>query len=359
MEFIEKNNRFMNMTNNKKVRVLVVDDSALVRRILINGMAKDPEIEVIGEASNPYMARDLMVELEPDVITLDVEMPRMDGVTFLKKFMAVMPTPTIIISSLTQQGKQITLDALAAGAVDIIAKPAVGLVDGLPLLVDDINERIKAAAGVNVAKLHRTQSVTVDIPTTLHETTDRLIAIGSSTGGVEALSRIMPAFPADSAGIVIVQHMPAGFTSTFAERLNNSCKMRVKEAQDGDRVMQGQVLLAPGGMLHTTVIRSGGQYRIALKEGDEVNYSRPSVDVMFNSVAQAAGKNVAAAILTGMGRDGAAGLKAIQQAGGKTFAQDEATCIVFGMPQMAISLGAADKIAPLEKIPNLLINAFN
>lgn len=344
---------------NKKVRVLVVDDSALVRKILINGMAKDPDIEVVGEASNPYMARDLMVELEPDVITLDVEMPRMDGVTFLKKFMAVMPTPTIIISSLTQHGKQITLEALEAGAVDIIAKPAVGLVDGLPLMVDDINARIKAAAGVNVTKLNQQHSVHIDTPSALHETTDRLIAIGSSTGGVEALSRIMPAFPADTAGIVIVQHMPAGFTSTFAERLNNLCKMRVKEAQDGDRVMQGQVLLAPGGVLHTTVIRSGGQYRIQLQEGDEVNYSRPSVDVMFHSVAKAAGRNVAAALLTGMGKDGALGLKAIQQAGGKTIAQDEATCVVFGMPQMAISLGAADKIAPLEKIPNLLINSFH
>jgi two-component system chemotaxis response regulator CheB len=342
----------------KTVRVLIVDDSALVRKILANGMAKDPDIEVVGQASNPYMARDLMVELHPDVITLDVEMPRMDGVTFLKKFMAVMPTPTIIISSLTQQGKQITLDALEAGAVDIIAKPTVGLVDGLPLLVDDINQRIKAAAGVNVAKLKRNTAVVIDAPTALHETTDRLIVMGSSTGGVEALSRIIPAFPSDSAGIVIVQHMPAGFTATFAERLNSSSKMRVKEAEDGDRVMQGLVLLAPGGMLHTTVVRSGGQYRISLQAGDEVNYSRPSVDVLFFSAAKAAGRNVAAAILTGMGRDGAAGLKAIQLAGGKTIAQDEATSIVFGMPQMAISLDAADKIAPLEKIPSLLISAF-
>lgn len=346
----------MNAMTKKTVRVLIVDDSALVRKILANGMAKDPDIEVIGEASNPYMARDLMVELHPDVITLDVEMPRMDGVTFLKKFMAVMPTPTIIISSLTQHGKQITLDALEAGAVDIIAKPTVGLVDGLPLLVDDINQRIKAAAGVNVAKLRR--NTVVDVPTSLHETTDRLIVMGSSTGGVEALSRIIPAFPSDNVGIVIVQHMPAGFTASFAERLNSSSKMRVKEAEDGDRVMQGLVLLAPGGMLHTTVVRSGGQYRISLQAGDEVNYSRPSVDVLFFSAAKAAGRNVAAAILTGMGRDGAAGLKAIQLAGGKTIAQDEATSIVFGMPQMAISLDAADRIAPLEKIPSLLINAF-
>ncbi len=342
----------------KVVRVLIVDDSALVRKILINGMSKDPEIEVIGEASNPYMARDLMVELKPDVITLDVEMPKMDGVTFLRKFMAVMPTPTIIISSLTQRGKEITFDALDAGAVDVIAKPAVGLVDGLPLLVEDINQRIKAAANVNVKKLQRNTNVMIEQPTALRETTDRLIAIGSSTGGVEALTRIMPAFPADSAGVVIVQHMPAGFTSTFAQRLNGLCKMRVKEAEDGDRVIQGQVLLAPGGMLHTTVVRSGGQYRIALQEGAEVNYSRPSVDVLFHSVAKSVGRNATAAILTGMGKDGAAGLKAIQQAGGKTVAQDEATSIVFGMPQMAISLGAADKIAPLEKIPNLLINAF-
>jgi two-component system chemotaxis response regulator CheB len=346
------------MTAKRPVRVLIVDDSALVRKILASGMARDPEIEVIGQAGDPYRARDLMVELEPDVITLDVEMPRMDGVTFLKRFMPVMPIPTVVISSLTQQGKRITLEALESGAVDVIPKPVVGLVDGLPPMLEDINRRVKAAAAVNVAYFARGQAArAVESVAALDETTDRIIAIGSSTGGVEALGRIMPAFPADAPGIVIVQHMPSGFTATFAERLDGLCRMSVKEAEHGDRVIAGRVLLAPGGTRHMTVVRSGGEYRVALQEGDEVNYSRPSVDILFKSVAAAAGRNAAAALLTGMGRDGAAGLLAIRRAGGRTCAQDEATSVVFGMPQAAMSLGAAESLAPLEKIPALLARA--
>lgn len=348
----------MNKVNRKPVRVLIVDDSALVRKILSNGMAKDPDIAVVGQAGDPYQARDLLVELRPDVITLDVEMPRMDGVTFLKRYMSVLPTPTIMISSLTQEGKRITLQALEAGAVDVIAKPAVGVVDGLPLLLEDINRRIKLAASVNVSHYaHRSPVREVEPVTNLDETTDRLIAIGASTGGVEALGRIIPAFPADAPGIVIVQHMPPGFTATFAERLNTMSRMNVKEAEQGDRVMAGRVLLAPGGARHMMVVRSGGEYRVSLKEGEPVNYSRPAVDVLFDSVAMAAGSNAAAALLTGMGKDGAQGLLKIRRAGGRTFAQDEASSVVFGMPQVAIQVGGAETVAALDRIPGLLLSS--
>lgn len=341
------------------IRVLVVDDSALVRRILTEGMRLDPELQVVGEASNPYMARDLLVELRPDVITLDVEMPRMDGVTFLKRFMPIMPIPTVIISSLTQQGARISLEALESGAVDVIAKPAVGLVDELPKQLADINRRVKLAANVKVSNFQRqSQRKEMESATVLGETTDKVIVIGASTGGVEALSRIMPTFPANAPGIIIVQHMPGGFTASFAERLNGLCKMQVKEAQQGDRVLAGRVLLAPGGLQHLRVERSGGQYLVSLIEGEPVNYSRPSVDVLFSSVARAAGVNVSAALLTGMGKDGAQGLLDIRQAGGGTIVQDETSCVVFGMPQAAYKLGAARSIAPLEKIPSLLLSAF-
>lgn len=346
-------------TPKRPIRVLIVDDSALVRKIMSTGLARDSEIEVVGQAGDPYRARDLLVELKPDVVTLDVEMPRMDGVTFLKNFMSVMPTPTIMISSLTQAGRRITLEALEAGAVDIVAKPELGLVDGLPLLLEDICRRIKAAAKVDVSRFARRAQHPVDQVAALDETTDRIIAIGASTGGVQALSRIMPAFTADCPAIVIVQHMPAGVTASFAERLNGLSKMRVKEASHGDRLMPGHVLVAPGGQRHMSVVRSGGQYRVVLKDGPEVNFSRPSVDILFNSVAAAGGRNVAAAILTGMGRDGAAGLRAIRDAGGRTFAQDEATSVVFGMPKVAMETGAAEAIAPLEKIPGLLVRAIS
>lgn len=348
------------MSNIKKpVRVLIVDDSALVRRILSGHIRKDPEIEIVGQAENPYEARDLMVELRPDVITLDLEMPRMDGLTFLKHFMAVMPTPTIIVSSLTQKGKRITFDALEAGAVDVIAKPTFNLIDNLSSSISDINERIKIAATVNVKKIIRHDLFLPEKPCrNVDISHERIIAIGSSTGGVEALARIMPMFPADSPAIIIVQHMPAGFTETFAKRLDSLCQIDVKEAKNGEVIKRGVALIAPGGEYHTRIIRSGNQYKIVLQEGDLVNYSRPSVDVLFYSVAREAKHNTSAAILTGMGKDGAAGLLAIRQAGGRTYAQDEATSVVFGMPQVAHEMGAVEKMLPLEKIPSALLNAF-
>ncbi len=343
-----------------RIRVLVVDDSALVRKILTTGLSRDPEIEVIGHASDPYQARDRMVELKPDVLTLDVEMPKMDGVTFLRRFMPILPIPTVVISSLTQRGKQITLDALEAGAVDVIAKPQVNLTDGLPVLLDDICRRVKAAAAVNVAHfVGWGPKAGIEPAATLAETTDRVIAIGASTGGVQALTHILPAFPADAPGIVIVQHMPAGFTATFAERLNGCCRMRVKEAEAGDRIHSGSILLAPGGTRHMSIARSGGEYRIVLKEGLPVNFSRPAVDVLFHSVAREVGGNAAAALLTGMGKDGAAGLLAIRQAGGRTIAQDEVSSVVFGMPHAAWELGAAERMLSLEKIPAQLVASLS
>jgi two-component system, chemotaxis family, protein-glutamate methylesterase/glutaminase len=363
----------------RKIRVLVVDDSALARKLITTGLSKDPQIEVIGPANDAATAYALLVRERPDVITLDVEMPRMDGVTFLKMFMAQYPTPTVMLSSLTERGKKITLDALEAGAVDIIIKPKLGVVDGLPKLMGDLCERVKAAARVDVRRYARfgNQKPVASNPfeggkrrpempsradvvhaQALHETTDRVIAIGASAGGVAALGRVIPAFPAASPGIVIVQHMPAGFTTSFAERLNTLSAMQVKEAEDGDRVRPGLVLLAPGGERHMQVYRSGGEYRVKLFTAERVSGHCPSVDVLFRSIATGVGRNAAAALLTGMGEDGAAGLLEIRRAGGRTFAQDEETSVVFGMPAAAWEKGAAEELVPLDNIPERLLKAI-
>ncbi len=347
----------------EKVRVLIVDDSSLVRKILRDGLDADPEIEVVGTARDPYVARDLLVKLRPDVITLDVEMPRMDGVTFLRKYMEVIPTPTVMISSLTETGRSITMDAMEAGAVDIVSKPRIGLVDQFPEMMEEVCLRVKAAARADMdhyKKVHDTHVERVAEPDrsqALDESTDKVIAIGASTGGVEALARILPAFPAASPGIVIVQHMPEGFTTSFAERLNKLSSVRVKEAESGDRIVPGLVLLAPGGKAHMEVKRTGGEYRVLLREGEKVTFNRPSVDVLFGSVAQQVGRNATAVLMTGMGRDGAKGLLAIKEAGGRTFAQNKATSVIYGMPQEAVNLGAAEKVLPLEHIPMSLIKA--
>jgi two-component system chemotaxis response regulator CheB len=348
----------------KTIRVLVVDDSALARKILVDGLARDPDIEVVGTARDPYVARDILVKERPDVITLDVEMPRMDGVTFLKKYMPVIPTPTVMVSALTERGKRITIEALEAGAVDVVLKPKVGVVDQFPVMMDDIRERVKAAARVDVSRYARSQPrmqkpvTPVEASGALHETTDRVIAIGASAGGVAALTRIVPAFPPAAPGIVIVQHMPAGFTTSFAERLNNLSLMQVKEAESGDRVRSGLVLVAPGGERHIQVRRSGGEYRVRLREGEKVSGHVPSVDVLFHSVAQHVGRNAAAVILTGMGSDGADGLLAIRQAGGRTFSQDERTSVVYGMPRAAWQNGGAEKQVPLDRIPLHLLQVL-
>lgn len=314
------------------------------------------------QPGTPYVARDLLVKLRPDVITLDVEMPRMDGVTFLRKYMEVLPTPTVMISSLTESGRSITMDALQAGAVDIVSKPRIGLVDQFPEMMEEVCQRVKAAACADMEhykRVHDTHVARVAEPENrsqaLEESTDKVIAIGASTGGVEALARILPAFPAASPGIVIVQHMPEGFTTSFAERLDKLSPLRVKEAESGDRVVPGQVLLAPGGKRHMEVKRTGGQYRVQLHEGEKVTFNRPSVDVLFDSVARHVGRNATAVLMTGMGRDGAKGLLAIRDAGGRTFAQNQATSVIYGMPQEAVALGAAERELALEKIPEVLI----
>jgi two-component system, chemotaxis family, protein-glutamate methylesterase/glutaminase len=362
----------------RKIRVLVVDDSALARKILTTGLTADRRLEVIGAAPNPAIAFELLAKLHPDVLTLDIEMPGMDGVTFLKKFMPVYPTPTVVVSSLAERGKKLALDALEAGAVDIVTKPKVGVADGLPLLMGDICDRVTAAAKTDVSYYRRRlpeqaaslkegttppgkKAALAAVPITsseaLHETTDRVIAIGASAGGVATLAHILPMFPADAPGIVIVQHMPGGFTTSFAARLNSLAAMQVKEAAHGDRVRSGLVLLAPGGEQHMEVRRSGGEYRVVLFNGEKVSGHRPSVNVLFRSVARQVGRNAAAALLTGMGDDGADGLLAIRQAGGRTMAQDEQTSVVFGMPAAAWERGAAEVQLPINDIPARLLRA--
>lgn len=346
-----------------KIRVLIIDDSALVRKLLTTGLSRDPHIEVIGAARDPFAARDILKKEHPDVITLDVEMPGMDGVTFLKQYMPVQPIPTVIVSSLTEQGKQITLDALEAGAVDVVLKPKVGLVDGIPVLMGDLVERIKAAALVDVSRYARLKLPAHSRPTPITETflgrtTDQVIAIGASAGGVGALDRIIPMFPPAAPGIVIVQHMPAGFTSSFAARLNSMSAIQVKEAEEGDRIRPGLALMGPGGDRHIEVYRSGGEYRVQLRKGEKVSGHCPSVDALFKSVARQVGNNAAAALLTGMGADGAEGLLAIRRAGGRTFAQNEETCVVFGMPRVAWEKGGAEALLALDDIPARLLHAL-
>lgn len=338
------------------IRVLIVDDSRMIREVLTHILREHPDIEVVGAAADAYEARDMIRDLKPDVITLDVEMPRMDGVSFLRKFMAVLPTPTIVVSSLTKKGSVLALQALEAGAVDVIAKPEAGVEEGLNEMMASLIQRVKIAADSRVTQ----RQVAVAAPrhsdsSALSETTDFVIGFGASTGGVAALGRILPAFPAWSPGIVIVQHMPAGFTASFAERLDELCQMRVSEARDGDRVLRGHILVAPGGDRHLEVRRHGGQYRIALRPGERVSGHVPSVDVFFESLARDVGRNAAACLLTGMGSDGAQGLLALRHAGGRTYAQDKETSAVWGMPGSALQLGATDQLLRLEQVPSIMV----
>jgi len=338
-----------------KIKVLIVDDSAIVRKIFSEELSKYPDIEVIGAAPDPYVARDKIVSLKPDVITLDIEMPRMDGLTFLKKLMKYYPVPTIIVSSLTPKGGKLTLEAMYIGAVDVIGKP------GTAYSVGDMSvqlvEKIRAASRVT---LTRRESVSVDNAAdsepikALSQTTNKIIAIGASTGGTEALKKVLVKMPPNSPGIIIVQHMPANFTKAFASRLNDICQISVKEAEDNDSVIPGTALVAPGNY-HMILRRSGARYYVEIKTGPMVHHQRPAVDVLFKSTAQYAGANAIGVILTGMGADGAAGLLEMKKKGASTIAQDEKSCIVFGMPKEAIKLGAADKVVSLEMIPSEII----
>jgi two-component system, chemotaxis family, protein-glutamate methylesterase/glutaminase len=337
----------------RKIRVLVVDDSALVREVLTRGLSLDPEIEVVGSAGDPYSARDKIVQLSPDVLTLDVEMPRMDGVEFLKKLMPQHPLPVLMVSALTQQGKAITIEALEAGAVDFVSKPSTDIARGINDMLAELREKVKIASTANVNAWKRSDSEgkrpMIRSVKPLSESTDKVIAIGASTGGTEAIREVISSFPPDTPGVVIVQHMPAGFTRMFAERLNTQCAMEVKEAVTGDRVMVGRILIAPGDF-HMQILRSGGMYQVSCSKGDTVCGHRPSVEVLFNSVAKAAGANAVGVILTGMGHDGADGMAAMRKAGARTIAQNEATCVVYGMPKEAYLRGGAEELVPLNRI---------
>jgi two-component system, chemotaxis family, protein-glutamate methylesterase/glutaminase len=347
------------LTNNI-VKVLIVDDSALVRDILTKGLSQDPGIQVVGTAPDVFVARDKIIELKPDVLSLDVEMPRMDGVEFLRRLMPQYPIPVVVVSSLTQKGKQITFQALEAGAVDFVSKPAADVARGLQLMLMELRTKIKIASIANVshwkhkrAEINHTENLSRG--KSLSESTDKVIAIGASTGGTEALRKLLVLFPRNMPGVVIVQHMPPVFTKMFADRLNELCQMEVKEAEDGDRIMMGRILIAPGDF-HMKVFRSGGHYKVSCEKGEKVNGHCPSVDTLMFSVAESVGKNAYGVILTGMGADGAQGLKSMKDAGAINFAQDEASSVVYGMPKVAFELGGADKVLPLDLIAPVLID---
>jgi two-component system, chemotaxis family, protein-glutamate methylesterase/glutaminase len=339
-----------------RVRVLIVDDSAMIRKVLALGLATDPSIEVVGVASSADQAFQMIQDLKPDVMTLDIEMPRMDGVTFLRRLMPVMPIPTVVISSATRRGASVTLQALEAGAVDIIAKPSLGIGEGLPNIMADVCRRVHAAAharplvaGQGTIRPHATPRA--------GGRHSAVMVIGASTGGVQALAQILQQLPHDAPGIVIVQHMPEGFTAAFANRLDGSSAIRVREAKDGDMIVPGVALLAPGGDRHLVIGGRAPNWHVSLVEGEPQSFSRPSVDVLFDSAARRCGAQCVAALLTGMGKDGARGLLSLRNAGARTIAQDEASSVVWGMPAAAVSLGAAMQVLALKDIPSALIDA--
>ncbi len=351
------------MTQQAPCRVLIVDDSALIRQILTELLARDPGIEVVGTASDPLIARDKIKRLNPDVLTLDVEMPRMDGLAFLENLMRLHPMPVVMVSTLTERGADTTLQALALGAVDFVAKPKLDVARGLEGYAEEICAKVKAAARSRVRALAAPSQPkrTLDplatapaAPSLKFRTTDRLIAIGSSAGGTEALRVVLEMMPADAPAIVITQHLPASFSTAFAERLDRHSAMSVREASDGEAILPGHVYIPAGGR-HLRIIRDGARWRCRIDDSGPVNLHKPAVDVLFRSVAQNAGANAVGAILTGMGDDGARGLLEMKQAGARTLVQDEATSVVWGMPGSAVKLGAADEILPLDQVaPRLL-----
>ncbi len=357
----------MNAERTNKVRVMIVDDAAVVRQTIREILEREPDIEVIGAAADPLFALDKMKNNWPDVITLDIEMPRMDGVSFLRKIMAERPTPVVICSSLAEQGAETTMQALDAGAFAIITKPKMGVKQFLADSSSDLVAAVRAAARANPRNLAArpaapppklsadavlsapTRSMVAAASTAMAKTTEGVVAIGTSTGGTQALEAVLRALPAVCPGMVIVQHMPEKFTALFASRLDGLCKVEVREARHGDRVIPGRALIAPGGR-HMLLKRSGAQYIVEIVDGPLVNRHKPSVDVLFRSVAQTAGRNALGIIMTGMGDDGARGLVEMHTAGAKTIAQDEASCVVYGMPKEAVRLGAVDKSLPLDGI---------
>ncbi len=350
-----------------KTRVVVVDDSALVRSLLAEIINRQPDMECVGAAADPLVAREMIRNLNPDVITLDVEMPRMDGIDFLSKLMRLRPMPVVMVSTLTERGAEVTLKALELGAIDFVAKPKIGVADGLKLLAQDITDKVRIAskarmhrtahAPTTVASVNAHQDAAAAAPahkiTTLASlgrlSTEKLIFIGASTGGTEATKEVLMALPADCPGVVITQHMPPGFTRNYAARLDGLCKIRVKEAVDGERILPGHAYIAPGG-LHLSVEKSGANYVARVRDGEPVNRHKPSVEVLFKSAAACAGPNALGIMLTGMGGDGAKAMREMRDAGAYCVAQDEATCVVFGMPREAIAAGAVHEVLPLPKI---------
>lgn len=343
----------------KKIRVLIVDDSAVVRKVLSQIVNNETDMEVVGTAPNPYLARDKLVQLKPDVMTLDIEMPKMDGLTFLKKVMHYFPIPTIIVSSVTKNGCETSMKALEIGAVNVIPKPseAYSIESIEKILVDSI--RSASYARLKTPKVNSNDLIERSISKPISiTTTNKIIAIGASTGGTEAIKEVLTRLPANTPGIVMVQHMPPVFTSAFAERLNSICKIEVREAQDGDAVIPGIALLAPGDF-HMLLRRDGARYIVRIKSGPQVWHQRPAVDVLFKSVAEHAGKNALGVLLTGMGKDGAQGLQLMRDAGSTNIVQDEKSSVVFGMPKAAIELGVADYIENLFDIPDKIISLIN
>lgn len=357
-----------------KTRVVVVDDSALVRSMLTEIINRQPDMECIGAAADPLVAREMIRNLNPDVITLDVEMPRMDGIDFLSKLMRLRPMPVVMVSTLTERGAEVTLKALELGAIDFVAKPKIGVADGLRQLSDDITEKIRVASKARIHRLAPAPSAASPAATGSAGTrpagapgatatpkpvaatpllgrlsTEKIIFIGASTGGTEATKDVLIGLPADSPAVVITQHMPPGFTKNYAARLNGLCKISVKEASDGERILPGHAYIAPGG-LHLSIERSGANYIARVQDGDPVNRHKPSVEVLFSSAARVVGPNAIGIMLTGMGADGAKAMREMKDAGAYCVAQDEATCVVFGMPREAINAGAVQEVLPLGKI---------
>jgi two-component system chemotaxis response regulator CheB len=345
-----------------KIRVLIVDDSALVRQILTEILSSDRSIEVVGTAADPFIAREKIKKLNPDVLTLDVEMPRMDGITFLRNLMRLRPMPVVMVSSLTERGAEITLQALEIGAVDFVSKPKTDLAHSLDQYSEEIIEKVKTAANARIKSNHTADTASIKVEPKLSadailesrhvthfRTTERIIAIGASTGGTEAIREVLMRMPANAPGIVIAQHMPEAFTASFAQRMDSISQMIVHEAQDGAQIIPGHVFIAPGNH-HLLVTRSGARYVCKLNDGPPVNRHRPSVDVLFRSVAENAGPNAIGVILTGMGDDGARGMKEMHDVGIPTLAQDEKTSVVWGMPGAAFKLGGVDELLPIDRV---------
>ncbi len=349
-----------------KTRVVVVDDSALVRSILTEIINRQPDMECVGAASDPLLAREMIRNVNPDVITLDVEMPKMDGIDFLSRLMRLRPMPVVMVSTLTERGAEVTLKALELGAVDFVAKPKIGVADGIRLLAQDITDKIRIAAKAHIrrapapppAAAPGAPPVAPPKPVTMANlgrlSTEKIIFIGASTGGTEATKDVLVNLPADCPAVVITQHMPPGFTRSYAARLDSLCRIRVKEAQDGERILPGHGYIAPGGF-HLSVERSGANYIARVQDGEPVNRHKPSVEVLFSSAARVVGPNALGIMLTGMGADGAKAMKLMKDAGAYNLVQDEASCVVFGMPREAIAAGAADEVLPLNQIAPRLI----